>query len=212
MAFFLTRRFYYNRNKLHIGNKTVKANQPGIEQRIAAQLKQRRLANGLSLADLAERSGVSRAMISKVERSAASPTAALLGRLCNGLGLTLSSLIANAEESASPLVRAKDQTRWQDPATGLIRTMISPDLANSPVEIVRIDLPPGASVSYDPQRYLRYDQHVVPIKGHLHLGVGDKEYQLGTWDCLLMPTNLPLHFHNRGPVSCRYLVIVKKAT
>lgn len=186
------------------------SDQSGIEQRIAAHLKQRRLATGLSLADLAERSGVSRAMISKVERSAASPTAALLGRLCNGLGLTLSSLIANAEQSASPLVRAKDQTTWQDPASGLIRTMISPDLADTAVEIVRIDLPPGASVNYDAQRYLRYEQQVVPIKGRLHLTVGGEEYQLGPWDCLLMPTNLPLRFHNRSPVSCRYLVIVRK--
>jgi transcriptional regulator with XRE-family HTH domain len=187
-----------------------RSNQSGIEQRIAAHLKQRRLANGLSLADLAERSGVSRAMISKVERSAASPTAALLGRLCNGLGVTLSSLIANAEQSASPLIRAKDQTAWEDPVTGLTRTMISPDLPDSAVEIVRIDLPAGASVSYNPQHYLRYEQHVVPMKGRLHLSVGDEEYQLGPWDCLLMPTNLPLRFHNKGSVGCRYLVIVRK--
>jgi transcriptional regulator with XRE-family HTH domain len=188
----------------------MKPGQPGIELRLAEHLKQRRLASGLSLADLAKRSGVSRAMISKVERSAASPTAALLGRLCNGLGLTLSSLIANAEQSASPLVKTKDQTTWQDPVSGLIRTMISPGLADTAVEIVRIDLPPGASVNYDAQRYLRYEQHVVPIKGRLHLIVGGEEYQLGPWDCLLMPTNLPLRFHNRSPVSCRYLVIVRK--
>jgi transcriptional regulator with XRE-family HTH domain len=184
--------------------------QSDIDQRIAAHLKQRRLASGLSLADLAERSGVSRAMISKVERSAASPTAALLGRLCNGLGVTLSSLIANVEQTASPLVRARDQTRWQDPVTGLTRTMISPALPDSAVEIVRIDLPVESSVSYDPQRYLHYEQQVVPIRGRLHLSVGDKEYELGPWDCLSMPTNLPLCFHNRGPVSCRYLVIVRK--
>ncbi|HYZ74076.1 MAG TPA: XRE family transcriptional regulator [Chthoniobacterales bacterium] len=186
------------------------SHQSGIEQRIAAHLKQRRLASGLSLADLADRSGVSPAMISKVERSAASPTAALLGRLCNGLGVTLSSLIANAEQTTSPLVRAKDQTTWQDPVTGLTRTMISPDLPDSAVEIVRIDLPPDASVSYDAQRYLRYEQQVVMLKGRLHLTVGDKEYQIEPWDCLLTPTNLPLRFHNKGPVSCRYLVIVRK--
>jgi transcriptional regulator with XRE-family HTH domain len=184
--------------------------QSGIEQRIAAHLKQRRLASGLSLADLAARSGVSPAMISKVERSTASPTAALLGRLCNGLGVTLSSLIANAEQMTSPLVRAKDQTTWQDPVTGLMRTMISPDLADSPVEIVRIDLPPDASVSYDAQRYVRYEQQVMPLKGRLHLTVGDKEYQLEPWDCLLMPTNVALRFHNKGQVSCRYLIIVRK--
>jgi transcriptional regulator with XRE-family HTH domain len=189
----------------------VGAAQSGIEQRIAAHLKQRRLANGLSLAELAERSGVSRAMISKIERSTASPTAALLGRLCNGLGVTLSTLIANAEQSVSPLVRASDQTKWQDPVTGLVRTMISPDRSDSVVEIVRIDLPPNASVNYDPQRYISYDQYVVPIQGRLHLTAGEKEYQLGAWDCLLMQTNLPLRFHNKGPAACRYLVIVRKA-
>ena len=188
----------------------MKPTQSGIEQRIAIHLKQRRLAIGLSLADLAERSGVSRAMISKVERSAASPTAALLGRLCNGLGLTLSALIANAEQSESPLMRAKDQTEWQDPVTGLVRTMISPRAPDSVVEIVRIDLPADASVNYDPQRYLTYEQHVVPIKGRLHLTVGDQPYELGPWDCVLMPTNFALRFHNKGPGGCRYLVIVRK--
>jgi transcriptional regulator with XRE-family HTH domain len=194
-----------------IGNRAVKkTSQSGIEQRIAAHLKQRRLAMGLSLADLAGRSGVSRAMISKVERSAASPTAALLGRLCNGLGVTLSALIANAEQSESPFMRVKDQTAWQDPVTGLVRTMISPSLKDSVVEIVRVDLPAEASVNYDPQRYLNYEQHVVPMKGRLHLTVGDKEHELGPWDCLLMQTNLPLRFHNNGPGGCRYLVIVRK--
>jgi len=186
------------------------AKQPGIEQRIAAHLKQRRIASGLSLADLAERSGVSRAMISKVERSAASPTAALLGRLCNGLGLTLSTLIADAEQSTSPLARAEEQTQWQDPVTGLIRTMISPGQSDALVEIVRIDLPGGASVKYNPQRYLRYEQYVLPIKGRLHLKVGEEEYQLGPWDCLLMQTNRPLRFHNQGSTNCRYLVVVRK--
>ena len=88
--------------------------------------------------------------------------------------------------------------------------MISPDLANSAVEIVRIDLPPDANVSYDAQRYLRYEQQVVALKGRLHLTVGNKEYQLEPWDYPLMPTNLPLRFHNKGQVSCRYLVVVRK--
>ncbi|MEK9970656.1 MAG: helix-turn-helix transcriptional regulator, partial [Ferrovibrio sp.] len=57
-------------------------------------MKARREEQGLSLADLAERSGVSKAMISRIERREASPTAALLGRLCAGLDITLSGLMA----------------------------------------------------------------------------------------------------------------------
>ena len=183
-----------------------------IDQQIALHIKERRRALGLSLADLAHRSGVSRAMISKVERGSTSPTASLLGRLCNGLGVTLSTLIADAEQSESPLSRARDQTKWRDPATGLVRTMISPGWRDATVEIVRIDLPPGASVSYDPQRYLHYEQYVLPIKGELCLSVGGKEYRLMPWDCSLMQTNVPLRFQNPGRAECRYLVIVRKDT
>ena len=60
------------------------------ERRIAEGIKKRREALGLSANDLAERTGVSRAMVSKIERLDVSPTAVLLGRLCNGLGMTLS--------------------------------------------------------------------------------------------------------------------------
>ena len=193
----------------HIGN-TLKPTQSGIEQRIALHLKQRRLAIGLSLADLAERSGVSRAMISKVEALLLVQRPLCLAAFVTDWELTLSALIANAEQSDSPLMRAKDQTEWQDPVTGLIRTMISPRTPDAVVEIVRVDLPVDASVNYDPQRYLTYEQQVVPIKGRLHLTVAEKEYELGPWDCLLMPTNLPLRFHNRGPGGCRYLVIIRK--
>src|SRR5258708_4842683 len=101
--------------------------QHAMERRIAQGVKLRREHLGLSANDLAERSGVSRAMVSKIERLAVSPTAALLGRLCNGLGITLSSLIASAETAAGPPVaRAAEQPVWRDPDTGLRRTMVSP--------------------------------------------------------------------------------------
>ncbi len=64
---------------------------------LARRLRLEREARGWSLGDLAARSGVSKAMISKVERAEASPTAVLLGRLSGAFGLTLSTLLARAE-------------------------------------------------------------------------------------------------------------------
>lgn len=58
-----------------------------LDVRLGARLRAEREGRGWSLTDLAERSGVSRATISRVERGAASPTAALLGRLSGALGL-----------------------------------------------------------------------------------------------------------------------------
>ena len=68
-----------------------------LDGRIAARLLAERTSRGWNLEQLAERSGVSRAMISKVERGESSPTAAVLGRLSAAFGLTLSQLLARAE-------------------------------------------------------------------------------------------------------------------
>src|SRR5271165_7248136 len=107
---------------------------------LAARLKQERVQRAWTIAQLAERSGVSRAMISKVERAAASPTAALLGRLSGAFGLTLSALLARAESSGDRLSRRAKQATWTDPATGYIRQAVSPR-TGGPLELVMVLLP-----------------------------------------------------------------------
>jgi transcriptional regulator with XRE-family HTH domain len=181
-----------------------------VDRRIAARLKERREGLGLSLGDLAARSGVSRAMISKVERCAASPTAALLGRLCNGLGITLTSLMASAEQPGSPLARAAAQPIWRDPATGLTRTVATPARTGSPVEVVRIELPAGSSVAYQAQRHLDYEQHVLLLDGSLDVTLGEERFVLAPGDCLHMRPSQDLCFANPGRAACRYLVILRK--
>jgi transcriptional regulator with XRE-family HTH domain len=183
-----------------------------IEDRIARRLRERREALQLSLEDLARRSGVSRAMISKVERRQSSPTAALLGRLCNGLGITLSSLMASAERAPAPLLRAGEQPQWRDPATGLLRVTVSPAGTGSSVEIVRIELPRGASVAYEPQRHLDYTQHLLVLDGTLSLALGERRLALAAGDCLFMRVDESARFANEGARACRYLVIINKAS
>jgi transcriptional regulator with XRE-family HTH domain len=112
-----------------------------VEPWLANCIKTEREARGWSLDDLAERSGVSKAMISNVERGESSPTAALLGRLSEAFGLTLSTLLARAEG-----VRANAQAVWQDPATGYRRTAVSPE-GSGVIDLVRSELLAGASVA-----------------------------------------------------------------
>jgi transcriptional regulator with XRE-family HTH domain len=180
-----------------------------MEQRIAAGIKQRRDALSLSVNDLALRSGVSRAMISKIERVEASPTAALLGRLCNALGITLSSLIASAESAPSlPLSRAKRQLSWRDPETGLKRTMVSPVNTGSRVEIVQLELPPNASVAYERQQVTQYEQHILVLDGTLTVTTEGQDIRLDAGDCLFRHVGPAHRFANGTRRSCRYLVVI----
>jgi transcriptional regulator with XRE-family HTH domain len=186
------------------------SSQDVMERRIAEGIKKRREQLGISANDLAERSGVSRAMVSKIERLEASPTAALLGRLCNGLGITLSSLIASAEATASPpIARAGEQPIWCDPDTGLLRTMMSPRNTDSNVEIVQVELPSGAEVHYEAVR-TSYDQHLVVLQGKLTLMQGEEAFELGAGDCMRSRVDLKHTFINRGRAVCKYLVVIAR--
>src|SRR5687768_2971854 len=75
-----------------------------IERRIARRLARLRVERGWSLEALAERTGISRATLSRIERSELSPTATMLGKLCTVYGWTLSRLMAEAETRPASLV------------------------------------------------------------------------------------------------------------
>lgn len=136
-----------------------------MEARLAARLRAEREARGWTLADLAACSGVSRAMVSKVERGEASPTAALLGRLSAALGLTLSRLFARVEGGGGRVARASEQPAWRDPDTGFLRRSLSPPGA-APLESVWGELPPGVEVAHPAAAYAFIaDQQVVVLDG-----------------------------------------------
>ena len=88
---------------------------------IARRLRLERDARGWSLADLAERSGVAKATISKIERQEASPTAVVLVRLAGAFDLTFAGLLIRAEGEKGRLSRAAVQPVWRDPDTGYTR-------------------------------------------------------------------------------------------
>ncbi|WP_372622228.1 helix-turn-helix domain-containing protein [Falsiroseomonas sp.] len=179
--------------------------------RLAAQLQAERDSRGWSIAELAERSGVSRAMISKVERAEASPTAALLGRLCGALGLTLSALLARAEGLAGGAVaRAADQPSWRDPETGYIRRAISPPGAEP--ELVRVELPAGARVAYPAATYLLTRGHSIwVLEGELRFQEGGATHLLGAGDCLSLGPPADCAYENpSGTRSVTYLVALSR--
>ncbi len=174
---------------------------------LAGRIRLEREARGWSLGDLAERSGVSKAMISKVERGEASPTAALLGRLSGAFGLTLSVLLARAEGGGSRLARAAGQPLWRDPDTGYLRRQVSPG-SDIPLELTEVELPAGAEVSFPAASYAFIRQMIWVLDGTLTFTEGDTVHALGPRDCLALGPPADCTFRNAGPGPCRYLVAV----
>ncbi|MBI0434731.1 XRE family transcriptional regulator [Roseomonas sp. KE0001] len=175
---------------------------------LAQRLKAEREARGWSLAELAERSGVSKAMISKIERDEVSPTAALLGRLSGAFGLSLSQLLARVEHGAGQLLPAAAQPLWSDPETGFTRRAVTPAGGPpTPLELVEGVLPPGRSVDYPAAAFaFIQDQQILLLEGRLDFTQGASRHEMHPGDCLRLGPPAPCRFHNPGTAACRYLV------
>ena len=102
-----------------------------VSDRIARRLRLERDSRSWSLADLAERSGVSKATISKIERAEVSPTAVVLVRLAAAFELTLAGLMLRAEGQGERLARASDQPIWRDPKPGICANGVQPAIIPS---------------------------------------------------------------------------------
>lgn len=173
---------------------------------IGPRLAQRRGTLGLRLDDLAARSGVSRAMISRVERGEVNASAAILDKLCAGLGMTLSQLFSSGH--ASPLARRAQQQAWTDPVSGYTRRDVSPPGTGSPVHIVEVDFPAGATVTLEKSRYRVIAQHVWLLAGTIEITLPTGTHRLAPGDCLHMSPNEGITFANPGPEPARYTVIL----
>jgi transcriptional regulator with XRE-family HTH domain len=181
-----------------------------LEEMVGRRVKSLRQRSGLSLDALAARSGVSRSMISLIERGETSATAVVLDRLATALDVTLASLFDQPPAGqASPVARFADQPRWRDPASGYERRNVSPAGGDLPFQIVEVRLPAGAHVAYETgPRPDPVPQQVWVLEGNLTLHWGDDRFDLAAGDCLAMALDRPTAFHNPTGQAVHYAVVL----
>jgi len=183
-----------------------------LNRRIAERVRELRGARSLSLDALALKSGVSRSMISLIERGESSPTAVVLEKLAAGLGVTLASVFdapATAAASSGPVARRDDQPEWRDPASGYVRRNVSPPGVPQPMQIVEVRFPAGRRVAFDDgARDVRVHQQVWVLEGAIDITAGRARHRLRRGDCLAMELDGPTMFHNPTRKPARYAVVI----
>lgn len=153
-------------------------------QALAGHLRQLRTHRGLTLQDLADHSGVSRATLSRIENNEVSPTAETLGRLATALALPLSQLLAPLEPHFPPLVRHEDQSTWQDSSHGFIRRAVSPPGGQLKLEVIECTIEPQQRIGYASPAVPDHEHHLVLLSGALSITVDGIHYHLNAGDCL----------------------------
>ena len=179
-----------------------------LDAAIGQRVQGLRQARGLSLAALALASGVSKAMLSRVENAQSSATAALLGRVAAGLGVPVSQLLLAAEPVPQRLHRRAEQALWRDPDLGYRRRQVAAHDAATGVELVEVELPRRTRVSYPRWQGRPYAQRLWLLEGQLQVDWGDERFELGEGDCLDLVVDRELVFKCSGEAGCRYLLII----
>ncbi len=178
--------------------------QDGLSRRLADLRK----AREWSLEDLAERTEISRATLSRIERGDTSPTAVALGQFAKAFGLSMAELFGYGPASHDAKVSRKEQVLWQDPETGFERRSVSPAVSGFRGSVIEGVLPAGAIISYSVPPLPDLEHHLVLLDGKLVVTLGDERHEMRAGDCLRFRLNAPNAYHAPGPDPARYLLTV----
>ena len=178
---------------------------------IGARVKALREAEGLSLRDLAERSGVSAPMLSQVERGETSPTLTVAARIAAGLELRLSQLLRLDEASSVTIVRAAERRRGGNKRRGHSFEVLTSSQPGQRAELSRHTLGPGGSTGApdDPPMHEPGSRETAMIeRGKVVLVCDGQRHELDEGDVVTFDADLPHHFENGNAHEAAFLAVV----
>ena len=178
---------------------------------IGARVKALRESAGLSLRDLAERSGVSAPMLSQVERGETSPTLTVAARIASGLELRLSQLLRLDEGGAVTIVRARARQRGGNRRRGHSFEVLTSSQPGQRAELSTHTLAPGGATGAadDPPMHEPGSRETALVqRGSVVLVCDGRRHELSEGDCVTFDADLPHHFENPTSDEAAFLAVV----
>jgi len=187
-------------------NKAVTTSAP---PEVGATLQRLRLARGLTLEDLSRIAGVSKSMLSQIEREKANPTIAITWRLANALGVQIGELLSS-EVRTVDLIRVVDAheipTLPGSHAGYSLRILGPMDLAGK-YEWYELTLQPGgelASQAHDPGT----TEHLTVVTGTVELEVGAEKRKIKHGATARYRADQSHAIRNAGKTEAKALLVV----
>jgi len=174
------------------------ANREPLNEFVCQRVREMRKHQGWTLQSLSERSGVSRSMLSQIERGAANPTLGVAFRIAQAFGMTLGDLVeGHASEPKIDVVRATDSNSlFRDDDQCRIRTL-SPLQMEKDVEFYELTLKAkGALVSASHFEGTR--EFLTIEKGAVRVNSGETHDDLHRGDSAHYPADVPHRLENIG--------------
>ena len=176
-----------------------------IHDRLAASLREARKARGLSLDAVAKLSGVSRSMVSQIERGESSPTVATLWNLTQALQVDFAGLLEGKPAPGIEVTRASAAPVIARSAGVRIR-ILSPAEAVGEHEVYDLAFEAGAALISDPHS-AGCREHLTVIEGEMTVTSGEEDETLGPGDTARYAADRPHAIRAMG--AARAILIVQ---
>jgi transcriptional regulator with XRE-family HTH domain len=174
---------------------------------LGRRIRARRRARGLALEQVAELSGVSRSMVSDVERGGKTPTVLVLDRLATALGTSIARLLDEPAGDGPVVLRNDRQRVVRDPA-GWERRILSPVLPGVEFEFMRTVLGPGVDAGEFSPHQPGSREYVAVESGRLTLTIDGRPSTLDAGDSVYFPGDCRHAFANDGTAECVYYLVM----
>ncbi|MEP5762265.1 MAG: XRE family transcriptional regulator [Litoreibacter sp.] len=172
------------------------------------RLNSERRNHNLTIDALANKSGVSRSMISKVERGEAQPTTSVLGKLAEALDLSISQLVGGPQITGALVVRKADQPRFSEESSGFERRSLSPLYRGRGIDLVLNTLPPNSRTGPFPSHRAGVEEHLWVQSGNLMVEVGEEQHHLKAGDFLFYPADRDHSFINNEDTPAVFMIAI----
>lgn len=173
--------------------------------KLAHHLRGLREDHEFTIAVLAQRSGVSKSTLSRIENGDVSPTAETLGKLASAYAMPISHLLTPLERGFQPLFRRGDQPIWRDPDHAFVRRNVSPPHGELSLELIESRLGEDQHIEYDAPAVPGQEHHILILSGRMNVTVEGKTFDLKKGDCLRYRLFGNTVFKTSN-TSCRYLI------
>lgn len=177
-----------------------------IHDRLAASLREARKARGLSLDAVAKLSGVSRSMVSQIERGESSPTVATLWNLTQALQVDFAGLLEGRPAPGIEVIRSETAPIIAGRGRNLVIRILSPAEAVGEHEVYDLVFGAGGELISDPHS-AGCRESLTVIEGRLRVVSGEEETHLGAGDTARYPADRGHEIHAEGGAARAILIV-----
>jgi transcriptional regulator with XRE-family HTH domain len=178
-----------------------------LARQVAEALRHHRRTQQLSLDDLAQRSGVSRAALSQIEGARTNPTLSVLWKIAVGLGMPFQELLGTQASSGPRVLRAGDTPALRTANGQMESRLLSPGGSSPGVEVYELRLAPRGSHPSEPHS-VGTTETVIVLTGALRMIIDDQSYDLATGDSIFFNADVRHVYESRSSHATRCINVI----